>query len=283
VVAAHALAAMSDATTQTAAKARPPKSETRDFAEFLLKLAVFVFILRSFIITPFSIPTESMLPRLLVGDYLIVQKWAYGYSKHSLPFSLPLFDGRVLTRLPERGDVAVFKAPPGHKVDYIKRVIGLPGDLVEVRDGQIILNGQAVKRVRTGEFILPVTPNSPCFSPAFTSAGRDGTTECRYPRYVETLPGGRSYATIDIGPTQADDTQVYTVPAGQLFFMGDNRDQSADSRFPPVEGRGIGLVPIDNLVGRAWFSVFSTDGSANWLLPWTWFTAARWERIGAGF
>ena len=274
---------MSADTSPAASPAKPRKSETRDFAEFLLKLAVFVFILRSLIVSTFSIPSESMLPRLMIGDYLFVQKWPYGFSRASFMFGLVPMNGRILARLPARGDVVVFKAPPGDSVDYIKRVIGLPGDTVQMRGGQLVLNGAPVPKVAVADYVVPVSPNSPCFAPQFSEAGADGTTMCRYPRFRETLPEGKSFDVLDIGTTQADDTQVYVVPQGNLFLMGDDRDRSADSRFEAVEGGGIGMVPVENLVGRAWVSVFSTDGSASWIAPWTWFSAARWERIGESF
>jgi signal peptidase I len=264
-------------------KARPKKSETRDFVEFLVKLVLIVLLIRSLFVATFSIPSESMLPRLMVGDYLFVEKWPYGLSRHSFPLSPPIFKGRLFGRLPERGDVVVFKAPPSNKVDYIKRVIGLPGDTVQMRGGQVFLNGKAVPKTRVDDFVAPVTANSPCFAPEFSEAGSDGTTRCRYPRYRETLPNGKSYDVLDIANTGADDTPVFTVPADHLFLMGDDRDKSADSRFPAADGIGIGFVPVENLVGRAWVSVFSTDGSASWLLPWTWVSAARWRRIGEGF
>jgi signal peptidase I len=257
-----------------------PKSETRDFAEFLVKLAIFVFILRSFIFAPFSIPSESMLPRLFVGDYLIVTKWNYGYSKHSLPWSLPLIPGRVFAKLPARGDVIVFKAPPTNNVDLIKRVIGLPGDFIQMRDGQLFINGAAVPKVRIADFVQPVSPNTHCLIPAAAERTPDGTQRCRYMQFRETLPGGKSYNVLDFGPTPQDNTQVYTVPEGHIFMMGDDRDDSGDSRY---EAGGFGFVPIENIVGKAQFSVFSTDGSANYILPWTWFSAARWNRIGEGF
>jgi signal peptidase I len=271
---------------QTASAVKAQKSENADFLQFMIKLALFVIILRSFIFAPFNIPSESMLSRLMIGDYLIVAKWPYGYSKYSLPFSVPLIPGRIFASQPKRGDVIVFKAPPGNHTDYIKRVIGLPGDLIQVKGGQVILNGVPIPRTRVTDFIEPLTLNSACAKPdvaKFRETASDGTLRCRYPRYRETLPGGRSYDVLDLDTSWADDTTVYAVPEGHLFAMGDNRDRSADSRFPAVEGQGIGIVPQENLVGRALFTVFSTDGSSSWFKPWTWFSAARWGRIGEGF
>ena len=270
------------------------KSETRDFLSFLLKLGIIVFVIRSFIVSPFNIPSESMQPRLLIGDYLLVAKWPYGYSRYSLAFNLPLIPGRIFTRLPKRGDVVVFKAPPTQRDDYIKRVIGLPGDTIQVRNGVLYLNGQAVPKRRVSDLVIPVTPNmisasakegllTPCFQPRYEEDAPGGGTRCRYPQFRETLPNGKSYNVLDLMDGPVDNTDIYIVPKEHLFMMGDNRDRSADSRLEPVEGGGIGYVPVKNLVGRALVSVFSTDGSANWFLPWTWFSAARPERIGEGF
>jgi signal peptidase I len=271
------------------------QSETRDFLWFLAKLAIFVFILRSFIISPFNIPSESMQPRLLIGDYLLVAKWPYGYSRYSLPFSIPLIPGRILASTPERGDVVVFKAPPTQNSDYIKRVIGLPGDLISVQHGTVILNGQAIPKHKIADLVLPVSQNmidkseqdgnpSPCYRAKFEEMTKDGSRNCRYPQFRETLPNGKSYNVLDLyDDGSADNRDTVVVPEGHLFLMGDNRDRSADSRFPAQEGGGIGLVPEENLMGRALVSVFSTDGSSSWFLPWTWFTAARWDRIGEGF
>jgi len=271
---------MSDAPATTIDPPKKEKGIVQDYAEFLLKLGIFVFILRSFIFAPFSIPSESMLPRLFVGDYLIVTKWNYGYSKHSLPWSVPLIPGRIFSSIPTRGDVVVFKAPPANDTDLIKRVIGVPGDVIQMRDGVLWLNGKPIPKVRIADFVQDVSPNTHCLTAAAPETGSDGTARCRYARFRETLPGGKSYDVLDFGPTIPDNTQPYTVPENNIFMMGDDRDNSGDSR---LEAGGFGFVPIENVVGKAQFSVFSTDGSANYLLPWTWFTAARWGRIGEGF
>ncbi|KQM19364.1 signal peptidase I [Novosphingobium sp. Leaf2] len=261
-----------------AAPAKPAKKD-ESFFSFLLWLVLGVVVLRSFIVSPFNIPSESMLPRLLTGDYLFATKWSYGYSKYSLPFSLPLIPGRIFPHQPDRGDVVIFKAPPGNDVDYIKRVIGLPGDQVQMRGGQVWLNGKPVPKVKVPDFIVPVSPNTDC-GPGFDSKV-NGAAVCRYPQFRETLPNGKSYTVLDMGTTPQDDTGVFVVPEGDLFLMGDNRDNSMDSRFPAIEGGGIGMVPQENLIGKAELMMFSTDGSAQWLKPWTWFTAARWSRIGS--
>src|SRR3546814_263759 len=188
-------------------------------------------VIRTFAYEPFNIPSGSMIPTLLVGDYLFVSKMSYGYSRHSLPFSLPLIPGRVLYSAPERGDVVVFKLPSDNKTDYIKRIIGLPGDTIQVVGGILHINGEAVKRRQVENF-------------------RD---EDRYGRpadvkqYVETLPNGVEHRILEISDDQPnDDTGVYRVPEGHFFAMGDNRDNSVDSRFARV-----GFIPKDNLVGRA--------------------------------
>jgi signal peptidase I len=269
-----------DSKTQPMTKAE----EARDFGKFLVKLAVFIFILRSFIVAPFNIPSESMQPTLLVGDYLLVSKWPYGYSKYSMPFSLPLIPGRILERTPTRGDVAVFKAPPGNDIDYIKRVIGLPGDKLQMRQGQLFINDKAIPKIRAGSFVTEPDPKTgQCYAPAYDTLGSDGVLRCTYPRFRETLPGGKTYYVADLADIPADSTEEFVVPEGHVFMMGDNRDNSLDSRFPAEENRGIGIVPQKNMVGRALVIVFSTDGSASWLKPWTWFSAAREGRIGDGF
>jgi len=260
-----------------------PEKKEENFFVFLIKLALIVAVFRSFFFSPFNIPSESMLPRLENGDYLLAAKWPYGYSKYSLPFSVPLIPGRIFASQPKRGDVVIFKAPPLNKVDYIKRVIGLPGDQIQMKSGQLWINGKPVSKQRITDFEIAVSPNTRCYLPQFEARNGGGEQVCRYPRYRETLPGGRSYDVLDLGITPQDDTPPLLVPEGHLFLMGDNRDNSLDSRFPAVPGQGIGIVPQANLVGRASVMMFSTDGSAEWIKPWTWFTAARWNRIGGTF
>jgi signal peptidase I len=274
-------------TRPTDPTAPPPAVEKKgSLIRFLLILAVAAWAFRSFVVAPFSIPSGSMLPTLYVGDYLAVAKWPYGFSRYSFPFAFPPIDGRVLARLPRRGDVAVFR-PPGSNVDFVKRVIGLPGDTVEVRGGMLVLNGRPLPRRTLKPFAMPVSANSPCkvVPPAspFVAGLGGGRTYCLYPAYRETLPGGPSYTVLDqVENPRADDFPAVKVPPGHVFLMGDNRDDSLDSRFSPAEG-GIGLVPLENLVGRALVTFWSTDGSASYVKPWTWFTALRTDRIGNGY
>jgi signal peptidase I len=260
-----------------------PAKQEESFPVFLIKLVLIVVFIRSFIFSPFNIPSESMLPQLQNGDYLIAAKWPYGYSKYSLPFSLPLIPGKVMGTQPQRGDIAIFKAPPTNDIDYIKRVIGLPGDQIQMNGGQLSINGQPVPKVRVADAEVAVSANTSCYGPQFAAKSVDGRDVCHYPRFQETLPGGKSYFVLDLGGTPQDSTPVFVVPEGHVFMMGDNRDNSQDSRFPAIPGQGIGFVPQANLVGRATVMMFSTDGSSSWLLPWTWFTAARWDRIGTLF
>jgi signal peptidase I len=283
-------ATMSDTTSSgttpaapTAPPAKPDKKEDSFFV-FLLKLIVIVVVFRSFIFAPFSIPSESMLPRLMNGDYLLASKWSYGFSYRSLPFGVPLLpDKRLFASQPERGDVVIFKSPADPETDYIKRTIGLPGDTIQVSTGVVYINGKPVSKTPVAPTEIPVTPNTRCYAPEFEAVGADGQAICRYPRFLETLPNGVSYDVLDFGARPQDDTPPIVVPEGHLFLMGDNRDNSMDSRFPAMPGGGVGLVPQDNLVGRATVMMWSTDGSADWIKPWTWFTAARWDRIGGTF
>ena len=260
----------------------PGKESWWETIRFFLILFVAALALRSLLFAPFSIPSGSMLPNLLIGDYLFVSKWPYGYSRYSFPFGIMRFDGRFFGDLPERGDIVVFRYPGPQNEDFVKRVIGLPGDQIEVRDGIVLLNGDAVRRQRIADFVLPVSANSPCRPVGGTRAmeGPDGIPACAYPRFRETLPDGRSYEVLDQVNGSAGDTfGPFIVPEGQLFVMGDNRDDSLDGRFPVAAG-GVGLLPVDNVLGRATIAFWSTDGSAEWLKPWTWFSAARWDRIG---
>jgi signal peptidase I len=252
---------------------------------FMLTVAILAWALRSFLVAPFNIPSGSMLPTLYIGDYLLVAKWPYGYSRVSFPFGFPSFDGRILSDLPERGDVAVFRHPTENS-DLIKRVIALPGDRIEVRGGRVVLNGRLVERVQAGRFAMPISPNSECKVVPPASAfvqNRGGSSYCLYPAFLESLAGGPSYTVLDqIDTARADDFPQVTVPDGQIFLMGDNRDDSLDSRYSTIEG-GIGFVPVENLVGRGLVTFWSTNGSAVYWKPWTWFTALRANRIGNGY
>jgi signal peptidase I len=277
---------MNDTVPENTETATEPKTEKKkeegSFLWFLVKLVVVVLVFRTFVFTSFVIPSESMMPRLLEGDFLFAAKWPYGYSRASLPFDIDVGSGRLFGHLPKRGDVVIFKHPVD-RVDYIKRVIGLPGDTVRMVAGQIVLNGTPVPKNKIADLVVPQRPNEGCkVGVQFTVKLKDGRFGCRYPRYRETLPNGVSYDVLDLGFRSQDTTPPVLVPEGRLFLMGDNRDNSMDSRFRPIADGGVGLVPVDNLAGRASFMFFSTDGTANWIKPWTWFTATRWSRIGHG-
>ena len=254
-------------------------------ARFFLTLAILAWAVRSFVVAPFSIPSGSMLPTLYIGDYLVVAKWPYGYSRYSFMFGIPSFEGRILGNLPKRGDVVVFHHP-SQDMDLIKRVIGLPGDSIEVKSGEVILNGQKLPRRRATPFRMAVSPNSPCKAvpPAAPDIALTETgPACAYPAFLETLPNGRRYRVLDqIQGGDADDRAPARVPPGHVFLMGDNRDDSLDSRYATAAG-GIGMVPVDRLIGRAMVTFWSTDGSASYFKPWTWFTALRGSRIGNGY
>lgn len=224
----------------------------------IVQALLLALVIRTFLFQPFSIPSGSMRPTLLEGDYLFVTKWAYGYSRHSLPFSPNLFSGRIWGSAPERGDVVVFKFPPNPSIDYIKRVIGLPGDKVQMKAGQLFINGTAVPREKVGQIDNP------------------DITEVDHPVdvYRETLPNGVSFDTLDLTPNSiGDDTREFTVPEGHYFMMGDNRDNSSDSRFT------VGFVPEENLVGRANIIFFSIAGGASPLEIWKWPTEMRATRL----
>ncbi|MGI9433545.1 MAG: signal peptidase I [Geminicoccaceae bacterium] len=225
-------------------------------------------VVRTFLYEPFNIPSGSMKPTLWIGDYLFVSKFAYGYSRHSLPFSPPLGSGRLLGSLPERGDVAVFKLPADTSVDYIKRIVGLPGDRIQVKNGVLFINDTEVARTPLDDFI-----------------DTDGVTAREVKRFQETMPGGlggdggtdpRSFDVLDGQPDgrgKHDNTQVFVVPADHVFAMGDNRDNSLDSR------DNVGFVPVENLVGRAEIIFFSTNGAARLWEFWSWPVTIRYRRL----
>jgi signal peptidase I len=252
---------------------------------FILTLALLAWAIRSLVIAPFSIPSGSMLPTLYVGDYLAVAKWPYGYSRFSLMFGFPPFEGRIFGSLPERGDVVVFRHPV-ENTDLIKRVIALPGDTVQLVGGRVILNGRVLPRQEISRFKMPISPNSPCRAvpPATPLAIRASAGPvCVYAAYREALPGGRAYQTLDqVQGGHGDDRPAVRVPSGHVFLLGDNRDDSLDSRFDHGTG-GVGMVPTERLIGRALVTFWSTDGSASYWKPWTWFTALRGRRIGNGY
>ncbi|MGB0670937.1 MAG: signal peptidase I [Rhodospirillales bacterium] len=226
------------------------------FYAILIALAV-----RTVAYEPFNIPSGSMIPTLLVGDYLFVSKYSYGYSRYSLPFGLPLIPGRVMYSEPERGDVAVFKLPSDNSTDYIKRIIGLPGDRIQVRGGILHINGEPVQREPLPDLL----------------DGDESGHYQRFKRYREVLPNGKEHLIIeqsDYAPK--DNTGVFTVPEDHFFAMGDNRDDSRDSRYP-----GVGFIPKENLVGRAEFLFFSIEDAPAWAF-WRWPVALRFGRFFTG-
>tara|TARA_Y100001970_G_scaffold188898_1_gene229749 strand:- start:2922 stop:3650 length:729 start_codon:yes stop_codon:yes gene_type:complete len=223
-----------------------------------ITIAVFIaLVIRSFIAEPYNIPSGSMKPNLLVGDFIFVSKWSYGYSRHSLPFSIPIIPKKILSKYPKRGDIVVFKTPQDNRTDYIKRVIGLPGDKIKLSNGQIELNGDIIPSKRLNDFI-----------------DNDNNTSIKrvrkYLEYHEDL----NFEIIDIMDNGiADNTKLFDVPDGYFFVMGDNRDNSQDSRFQTV-----GFIPIENLVGKARFIFFSLENS-RFLQIWKWPKSIRGKRI----
>ena len=217
---------------------------------------------RSLLFEPFNIPSGSMIPTLLVGDYLFVSKYSYGYSRYSFPFGVAPFNGRAFETPPERGDVAVFRQPQNESVAFIKRIVGLPGDRIQVKDGVLRINDVAVSRVRKG----------------FATAS-DGYNVIRFAVYQETLPNGKSYLIQERSDDDdvLDNTNVFLVPEGHYFMMGDNRDNSRDSRTTSV-----GMVPAENLIGRAERLFFSHNSSAHLWEIWKWPFAIRYGRLGDG-
>jgi signal peptidase I len=224
----------------------------------VVQALLLALVIRTLFFQPFSIPSGSMRPTLLEGDYLFVTKWAYGYSRYSMPFSPDIFSGRIWGSEPARGDVAVFKFPPNPSIDYIKRVIGLPGDKIQMRDGQLFINGVGVPREKVGEIN----------NPDITEVSRPVDV------YRETLPNGVSYETLDLTQNGlGDNTREFDVPPDHYFMMGDNRDNSSDSRF------SVGFVPSDNLVGRTNIIFFSIAGGSSPLEIWKWPSEMRASRL----
>ena len=217
--------------------------------------------IRTIAFEPFNIPSGSMIPTLLIGDYLFVSKYSYGYSRYSLPFAPNLFSGRIFGSLPNRGDVAVFKWPRDNRTDYIKRIIGLPSDRIQMRSGQLYINGTLVPRQAAGDY---------------TADEQGSRTVARL--YIETLPNGRQHELLKMYEEGGlNTTPEFKVPEGHVFAMGDNRDNSSDSRV--MDQTGVGFIPIENLVGRAEFIFFSVDGRAPIWEVWEWPFEIRWNRL----
>ncbi len=238
--------------------ANKPKESVWDLLKTVIYAVLIAVVFRSFAYEPFHIPSSSMRSTLLEGDYIFVSKYSYGYSRYSFPFGLPLFEGRVPDRAPKHGDVAVFRLPREPKVDYIKRIIGLPGDRVRISDGKLILNDEVVKQERVDDFI-----------------NRDGGVERPILRFRETLPNGRSYLVLDTDSYgRVDNTEEYIVPEGHYFAMGDNRDNSTDSRFNADMGfakeEHVGFIPEENLIGRAEIILFSMNDEAEFAFWEVW-------------
>lgn len=235
------------------------KDDLKEGLMTVLYAIIIATVIRTFWFEPFKIPSGSMYPTLEVGDFLFVSKYTYGYSRHSFPFSFPTFKGRVWLDLPERGDVVVFKDPNGSRIDFIKRIIGMPGDTVQMIDGRLLINGKQLDRETVGRYVIrEYTPFPQVFQ-----------------EYIETLPEGQKHRIIEFSDDTpiVDNTPLFTIPDGHYFMMGDNRDNSNDSR------KEIGMVPLDNIEGKARFLFYSHDDTARWYNPISWITSIRWKRL----
>lgn len=258
--------------TRNQVPVNPDEKKSGGFFEILsivVQAIIIALVIRTFLFQPFTIPSGSMRPTLLVGDYLFVSKYAYGYSKYSLPLSPNLFSGRIWGSEPKRGDVLVFRLPSNPSVDYIKRVVGLPGDRIQVTNSVLYINDKPVERTKIGETTdVDMIGDMP-------GSGRLYNPATDYPVgvYREKMDNGVEYNTFDIGLSPGDNTNVYTVEPGHYFMMGDNRDNSEDSRF------SVGQVPYENLIGRANVIFFSIgNGASAWQL-WNWPIDVRWSRM----
>ena len=250
----------------------PTKTESGlgETIRVIIHALLIALVIRTFLFQPFNIPSGSMKATLLVGDYLFVSKYSYGYSHYSIPLSPPIFSGRIFGSEPNRGDVVVFRLPKDDSTDFIKRVIGLPGDRIQVTGGLLYINDQPVQRERLSDFI----GEDPCG--ADPTAGVKSEATSRVKRWRETLPNGVSYETLDcVDNGFYDNTNVYTVPPGHFFMMGDNRDNSTDSRVLSA----VGYVPLENIVGRAQMIFFSVAENEHAWMLWRWPWTVRWNRI----
>ncbi len=235
-----------------------------DFFRSILMIILMILLFNSFGFKAFKIPSESMLKNLMVGDFLVVSKYTYGFSKHSLPFSLPLFSGRIFASEVDRGDVVVFRLPRDPEIYYIKRIVGVPGDKIQMRRGMLYLNGEKVPTEKLTDYVR------------INEFGRQE----RFERYQETMPNGRSYEILDRGYPQspmAEDTDIFIVPEGHYFAMGDHRDNSQDSRWPA--STGVGFVPAENIIGEARWVLLSFDNKASFFEFWNWFPKERRDRF----
>lgn len=238
-------------------KVKAEENAVWETVKVIVQALLLALVVRTFLFQPFTIPSGSMKSNLLIGDYLFVSKYSYGISKHSFPLAPDLFSGRIFGSEPERGDVAVFKLPSNPSIDYIKRVIGLPGDTIQMKQGVLIINGKEVTKTRIEDY-------------------RDAESGDVIPMFNEVLPNGVEYTTLDVYTSEGDNTGVFEVPAGHYFMMGDNRDNSLDSRFD------VGFVPFENFVGPAKVIFFSVANGSHPLYFWKWPANMRFDRLFKG-